>query len=78
MKYVGIYFDKGSWNRLLQVANFTVGLTFLSLLKKLGTGNLYTGFACICFAAALFVRRYVLETKGRTQGEIEAMLMANI
>lgn len=60
------------------VANFTVGLTFLSLLKKLGTGNLYTGFACVCLAAALFVKRYVLETKGRTQGEIEALLMANI
>lgn len=60
------------------VANFTVGLTFLSLLKKLGTANLYTGFAAICLAAALFVRRYVLETKGRSQGEIEALLMANI
>jgi len=60
------------------VANFSVGLTFLYLLKKLGTGTLYTGFATVCFAAALFVRRYVLETRGRSLEEIEALLMANI
>lgn len=60
------------------VANFTVGLTFLSLLKKLGTGTVYTGFATICLAAALFVNRFILETRGRSQAEIEALLMANI
>ncbi|CAK9871193.1 unnamed protein product [Sphagnum jensenii] len=60
------------------VANFLVGLMFLHLLETLGAGILYTFFTMVCLAAALFVKKNVLETKGRSLEEIESLLLANL
>jgi MFS family permease len=60
------------------VANFLVGLMFLHLLETLGAGILYTFFTTVCLAAALFVKKNVLETKGRSLEEIESLLLANL
>jgi hypothetical protein len=60
------------------VANFLVGLMFLHLLETLGAGILYTFFTMVCLAAALFVKKNVLETKGRSLEEIESLLLDNL
>jgi sugar porter (SP) family MFS transporter len=60
------------------VANFLVGLTFLHLLKTLGTSILYLIFAMVCITATLFVKQNVVETKGRTLEEIECMLLPTL
>ena len=62
----------------VQVANFLVGLTFLHLLKTLGTSILYSVFTMVCFSATLFVKQNVVETKGRTLEEIESMLLPSL
>lgn len=62
----------------VQVANFLVGLTFLHLLKTLGTSILYLIFAMVCIIATLFVKQNVVETKGRTLEEIECMLLPTL
>lgn len=62
----------------MQVANFLVGLMFLHLLETLGAGILYTFFTMVCLAAALFVKKNVLETKGRSLEEIESLLLDNL
>ncbi|GMH15976.1 hypothetical protein Nepgr_017817 [Nepenthes gracilis] len=57
------------------VINFFVGLLFLCLLEQLGPQFLYTIFGTSCLIAFLFVKRNVLETKGRTLEEIEIALL---
>ncbi|KAL0910386.1 hypothetical protein M5K25_021363 [Dendrobium thyrsiflorum] len=57
------------------VVNFFVGLLFLRLLELLGAKVLYTIFASFCLIAAAFVRRNVVETKGRSLQEIEISLL---
>ncbi|KAJ3692243.1 hypothetical protein LUZ60_012593 [Juncus effusus] len=57
------------------VINFFVGLLFLQLLEKLGAQLLYSIFATFCVIAAIFVRRNVVETKGKTLQEIEVALL---
>lgn len=57
------------------VINFFVGLLFLPALELLGAKILYTIFACFCMIAAAFVRRNVVETKGRSLQEIEISLL---
>ncbi|KAK6914873.1 Major facilitator, sugar transporter-like [Dillenia turbinata] len=59
------------------VINFFVGLLFLRLLEQLGPVILYTIFSSFCLIAAVFVKRNVLETKGKTLQEIEVALQAN-
>ncbi|TVU32596.1 hypothetical protein EJB05_24333, partial [Eragrostis curvula] len=51
--------------------NFFVSLLFLRLLEQLGPQLLYTIFSSFCVIAAIFVRRNVVETKGKTLQEIE-------
>ncbi|XP_022948763.1 probable plastidic glucose transporter 3 isoform X1 [Cucurbita pepo subsp. pepo] len=57
------------------VINFFVGLLFLPLLEQLGVQILYTVFGTFCFIAVIFVKRNVLETKGKSLQEIEMALL---
>ncbi|CAH1422606.1 unnamed protein product [Lactuca virosa] len=57
------------------VINFFVGLLFLRMLEKLGPLILYTAFASFCLVGFLFVRKNVVETKGKTLQEIEMALL---
>ncbi|CAI0543348.1 unnamed protein product, partial [Linum tenue] len=58
------------------VINFFVGLMFLWLLQRLGRQLLYTCFAAFCLMAVAFVRRNVMETKGKSLQEIEIALLS--
>ncbi|XP_062090814.1 probable plastidic glucose transporter 2 [Humulus lupulus] len=57
------------------VVNFFVGLLFLRLLEQLGPGLLYSIFATFCMMAVVFVKRNVVETKGKSLQEIEIALL---
>ncbi|KAG1335074.1 putative plastidic glucose transporter 3 [Cocos nucifera] len=57
------------------VVNFFVGLLFLQMLEQLGPQVLYSIFASFCLIAAIFVRRNVVETKGKSLQEIEIALL---
>lgn len=57
------------------VINFFVGLLFLRLLEQLGPKILYTIFGTFCVIAVLFVKRNVIETKGKSLQEIEIALL---
>ncbi|KAL6972788.1 hypothetical protein U1Q18_026960 [Sarracenia purpurea var. burkii] len=59
------------------VINFFVGLLFLRLLKQLGPQVLYTTFATFCLIAVVFVKKNILETKGKSLQEIEIALLPN-
>ena len=59
----------GNW-----AANFLVSQTFPALLKGLGPGPVFLGYAGLGILAGLFVRAFVTETKGRSLEEIEADL----
>uniref|UniRef100_A0A0A9EZF2 Uncharacterized protein n=1 Tax=Arundo donax TaxID=35708 RepID=A0A0A9EZF2_ARUDO len=45
------------------------------MLEQLGPQLLYTIFSSFCVIAAIFVRRNVVETKGKTLQEIEVSLL---
>ncbi|KAJ0030109.1 hypothetical protein Pint_13207 [Pistacia integerrima] len=57
------------------VINFFVGLLFLQLLEQLGSQLLYSMFATFCLMAVVFVKRNVVETKGKSLQEIEISLL---
>ncbi|MBA0735242.1 hypothetical protein Gogos_019106 [Gossypium gossypioides] len=57
------------------VVNFFVGLLFLRLLEQIGPLVLNTIFATFCLLAVIFVKRNVLETKGKSLQEIEINLL---
>ncbi|KAL0427022.1 UNVERIFIED_CONTAM: putative plastidic glucose transporter 2 [Sesamum latifolium] len=57
------------------VLNFLVGLLFLRLLDQLGPELLYSMFGTFCMLAVVFVKRNVLETKGKSLQEIEIALL---
>ncbi|KZV26080.1 putative plastidic glucose transporter 3 [Dorcoceras hygrometricum] len=57
------------------VINFFVGLLFLRLLEILGPQTLYTMFATVCLMAVAFVKKNVVETKGKSLQEIEVALL---
>jgi hypothetical protein len=59
----------GNW-----AANFLVSQTFPLLLKALGPGPVFLGYAGLGVLAGLFVMASVTETKGRSLEEIEADL----
>jgi SP family sugar:H+ symporter-like MFS transporter len=59
----------GNW-----AANFAVSQTFPALLKGLGPGPVFLGYAVLGIVAALFVKAFVAETKGRSLEEIETDL----
>ncbi len=54
------------------VFDFLVSVTFLSLVRAVGTGHAFWLYAAACVAAFYFSWRKVPETKGRTLEEIEA------
>lgn len=55
--------------------NFFVGLLFLRLLELLGAQVLYSIFGSFCLIAAVFVKKNVVETKGKSLQEIEIALL---
>jgi Sugar (and other) transporter len=55
-------------------ANFLVSQTFPPLLKGVGPGPVFLGYAVLGILAAFFVKTLVTETKGRSLEEIEADL----
>ncbi|KAJ7969587.1 Major facilitator superfamily protein [Quillaja saponaria] len=57
------------------VVNFFVGLLFLRLLEQLGPQLLYSMFGTFCLMAVVFVKRNVVETKGKSLHEIEIALL---
>ncbi|KAL4278552.1 hypothetical protein GQ457_03G046310 [Hibiscus cannabinus] len=57
------------------VINFFVGLLFLRLLEQLGPQILYSIFASVCMMAVVFVKKNVMETKGKSLQEIEIALL---
>ncbi|KAJ9179208.1 hypothetical protein P3X46_011022 [Hevea brasiliensis] len=57
------------------VINFFVGLLFLRLLEQVGPQVLYAVFASFCLLAVIFVKKNVLETKGKSLQEIEIALL---
>lgn len=57
------------------VINFFVGLLFLRLLEQFGPQLLYSMFATFCLMAVAFVKRNVVETKGKSLQEIEIALL---
>jgi SP family sugar:H+ symporter-like MFS transporter len=59
----------GNW-----AANFAVSQTFPALLKGLGPGPVFLGYAVLGILAGVFVKIFVAETKGRSLEEIEADL----
>ncbi|KAL2624829.1 hypothetical protein AAZX31_07G017500 [Glycine max] len=58
------------------VINFFVGLFFLRLLELIGAQLLYSIFGSCCLIAVVFVKKYILETKGKSLQEIEIALLA--
>jgi MFS transporter, SP family, sugar:H+ symporter len=59
----------GNW-----AANFAVSQTFPPLLKALGPGTVFLGYAALGLLAGVFVKAMVTETKGRSLEEIESDL----
>ncbi|XP_012464113.1 probable plastidic glucose transporter 2 isoform X1 [Gossypium raimondii] len=57
------------------VINFFLGLLFLRLLEQLGPQLLYSMFASVCMMAVVFVKKNVIETKGKSLQEIEVALL---
>ncbi|XP_058074315.1 probable plastidic glucose transporter 2 isoform X3 [Magnolia sinica] len=57
------------------VVNFFVGLLFLRLLEQLGPQILYSIFSSFCLMAVFFVKRNIVETKGKSLQEIEIALL---
>jgi MFS family permease len=57
------------------LANFAVSQTFPLLLKGLGPGPVFLGYAFVGVLAFLFVQTQLTETKGRSLEEIEADLL---
>ncbi|EYU29813.1 hypothetical protein ABFS82_10G105700 [Erythranthe guttata] len=57
------------------VLNFLVGLLFLRLLEQMGPQLLYSIFGGFCLLAVVFIKRNVLETKGKSLHEIEIALL---
>lgn len=57
------------------MVNFFVGLMFLRLLEQLGPHFLYSIFGTFCVMAVVFVKRNVMETKGKSLQEIEIALL---
>lgn len=60
---------------ILQIFNCALGLSFLPLLDICGFAALNCFFAIMCFVAALFTHRFIIETKGKSLEEIEVAMM---
>ncbi|KAI3939705.1 hypothetical protein MKX01_029867 [Papaver californicum] len=60
------------------VVNFFIGLLFLRLLEQLGSRKLYSIFACFCLTGFVFVKKNVVETKGKSLQEIEISFLPQV
>ncbi|GAB4818024.1 hypothetical protein N2152v2_005070 [Parachlorella kessleri] len=58
------------------VCNFLIGQVFLGAVASFGVPAVYTFFAAVCFATVAFVKRSIVETKGRSLEEIEKDMAA--
>ncbi|MCO5583077.1 hypothetical protein L7F22_036984 [Adiantum nelumboides] len=56
------------------IANCLVGLLFLHLLQQLGAALLYAFFALVCLLAVVFVKRNVMETKGKSMFAVQGSI----
>ena len=56
------------------VINFLIGQTFLPALAAVGVSGVYMFFAAVCLLTVAFVNGTVVETKGRSLEEIEALM----
>jgi MFS transporter, SP family, galactose:H+ symporter len=56
------------------IANFLVSQSFLPLIQSIGQGRTFWLFAGVCLLGAIFVARWIPETKGRGDAEIAAAL----
>lgn len=56
------------------VNNVVVGQLFLPAVQLMGVASVYGFFATVCFCGAVFASLYVVETKGRSLEEIEAVM----
>uniref|UniRef100_A0A061R7X9 Plastidic glucose transporter 4-like n=2 Tax=Tetraselmis sp. GSL018 TaxID=582737 RepID=A0A061R7X9_9CHLO len=54
--------------------NFMVGQLFLPLVDAVGISGVYYFFAFTCLCAVIFTTKLVIETKGRSLEEIEAIM----
>ncbi|KAL6568161.1 hypothetical protein OROHE_003845 [Orobanche hederae] len=57
------------------VINFFVGLLFLRMLELMGPQILYSIFATFCLMAVVFVKKNVIETKGKSLQDLEMALL---
>lgn len=57
------------------VINFFIGLLFLRLLEQIGPLALNSIFGSFCVVAVVFVKKNVVETKGKSLQEIEIALL---
>ncbi|XP_042041740.1 plastidic glucose transporter 4-like isoform X2 [Salvia splendens] len=56
------------------IANFVIGLYFLSVVNRFSLSTVYLGFGSVCVLAVMYVSGNVVETKGRSLEEIELAL----
>ncbi|KAI3665551.1 hypothetical protein L6452_44178 [Arctium lappa] len=56
------------------IANFFIGLCFLSVVTTFGISKVYLVFATICLLAVIYITANVVETKGRSLEDIEREL----
>lgn len=56
------------------ISNFIIAITFLDLIRLMGSKGVFLLFGAISLVAFVFVRRFVPETKGKTLEEIEISL----
>ncbi|HEY4399690.1 MAG TPA: sugar porter family MFS transporter [Lactobacillaceae bacterium] len=55
-------------------ANTVVSLTFPTLLSAFGTGKIFYLYAVMCFLSIWFIKKFTIETRGKTLEQIEAWL----
>eukprot|EP00245_Coleochaete_scutata_P007502 TRINITY_DN22930_c0_g1_i1.p1 TRINITY_DN22930_c0_g1~~TRINITY_DN22930_c0_g1_i1.p1 ORF type:complete len:566 (-),score=98.83 TRINITY_DN22930_c0_g1_i1:158-1855(-) len=53
------------------VCNFCIGLTFLRAVDVVGVKGVYLLFGSVCILAYFYVKRYIVETKGKSLEDIE-------
>eukprot|EP00250_Pteridium_aquilinum_P004433 c14644_g1_i1 orf=99-1547(+) len=63
---------------VLWITSWLVGLLYLPILNKYGNSFLFTFFALVSLSGAIFVRTHIVETKGRSLEEIEALLFGDL
>lgn len=73
-----LLFSKGFGLVVFQVVNFFIGLLFLRLLEQLGSWILYSIFDSFSLMGFIFVKKNVIETKGKSLQEIEISFLPQV